>query len=121
NSGGLFNYIGTGTITLAGSFTNNGTVQLWGGTPSSGQRPACGSAALTLTASSQRTWSGAGSYTLVDIAAHEQTSSGLSATCYGCTGDGTNFGIWPTTSTATSCSGAPTLITLISLTATEQD
>jgi hypothetical protein len=113
---GTFSYVGTGTITLTGNFSNTGTAQLWGGAIQSNDHLAsCPSAGLTLTATAARTWSGGGNYILENIAAHYQAGS-PSATCYGCTGDSTDSGIWPTTGTS-ACGGAPTLVTFNSFSA----
>ena len=122
---GMFGYIGVGTITLTGNVSNTGTIQLWGGAyQSGGQLPLCGSGSpVTLTASSLRTWSGSGTFTLVNIAPTYQTSSSLSATCYGCTGASSNGtgSIWPRSGTS-SCTGAPpTLVTFHSFMATPQN
>jgi len=116
NSGGIFDYVGTGTITLTGSVANAGTLQLWGGSyqTSPAARPTCNtstaSSFVTLTAGGTRTWSGAGTFVLVNISAYYQAGT-PTATCYGCKANAStshNTGIWPTSNTACSaCASRP--------------
>jgi hypothetical protein len=121
NTGGIFNYIGMGTITMGGTVTNNGTVQIWGGTETGGSRPVCGSGPVTLTASGQKNWLGTGTFITENIAVHNQTTS-LTFTCYGCTDNGGNTGSWASASYGL-CSNplAPTLVRFHAFSAIPQD
>ncbi len=109
-----FDYVGTGTITTGpGNVVNNGKLRIWGSTATN--PPTCGATTATVTKSgSPSTWSGSGSFILADVNVTNQPST-PHLTCYNCTGSSTN---WSTTS---SCSGAPTLISLGAFTATQQD
>ena len=118
SNGSTFDYVGTGTITLGGDVSNSATIRMWGGANSGGSPP-CGGTRATLKSSAggtQRNWSGPGIYTMVDLAVTDQKSS-VPITCFNCTAS--NVGTqWTVTA---NCTGAPTLVTFNSLTATPCD
>jgi hypothetical protein len=119
SSSSVFDYVGTGTITIgASNVSNSGQVRMWGGSNSSGS-PSCGGTKATLkssTSGTQRSWSGSGRYIMVDLAVTDQNSS-VAITCYSCTGSNVAAD-W---TIVANCAGAPTLVTFNSLTATPCD
>jgi hypothetical protein len=127
SSGGIFSYIGTGTITLTGNVSNSGTLQIWGGSmQADGSRPACNASGggMTLTATAARTWSSSsGTFVLENINATYQGGTLTGVTCYGCVGTAAqnDTGFWRFATSPTACVGAPTLVTLNSFTATQVD
>ena len=109
-----FDYVGTGTISTGpGGVANNGSLRMWGGTANN--PPTCGGTKASVTKSGSPTqWSGTGSFTLVDLTVTNQPST-PALTCYSCSiTSSTNW-------TASSCAGAPTLISFGAFTANAQD
>jgi hypothetical protein len=111
SSGTLRNW-GTGSLTLGGNLSNSGTVDCNGGTSG------CGSASELQIRSSvngtQRSWSGSGTFNMVDVDVKDQAGT-ASITVYHGTNTGGNGTNWTFNS---SCTGAPTAIKLISFRAT---
>jgi hypothetical protein len=109
---GLIRNYGTGSLTLAGPVTNDGTIELNGGGDET-----CGSGSRILIRSSvpgtQRSWSGSGTFWMVDVDVRDQAGT-ADITCYGSQSSGNNGANW---TIGSSCEGAPTAVNLISFTA----
>ena len=102
NSGGAFQNLGTGDLTLAGDVANEGSITLNGG------GAACGDADSILLRSSdaaaQRAWSGAGTFSVADVDVSAQAGSAPVSVRSG-TNSGNNGGNW----TFTVCPAGSTL------------
>jgi hypothetical protein len=111
----LRNY-GTGALTLGGSLTNDGVIELNGGGDES-----CGSGSKILIRSSvsgtQRAWSGSGTFIMIDVDVKDQAGT-AAITCYGSQSSGNNGSNWDISS---SCDGAPTAVRLISFSAADTE
>jgi hypothetical protein len=112
---GVLRNFGTGDLTIGNSVSNAGTIDLNGG------GPACGDADSILIRSSsagvQRSWSGAGTFKVVDVDVQDQAGS-ASIIAFSSTNSGNNGGNWDI---RTNCIGAPTEVTLESFTATSSE
>ena len=113
SSGDRLHNFGTGNLTVgAGGVSNSGTVDFNGGGDGT-----CGSATESQIRSTvngtQRSWSGSGTFKMVDVNVKDQAGLAL-ITVYHGTNSGGNNSNWTFNA---SCTGAPTAVTLISLTA----
>lgn len=85
---GIFSNTGTGDLTLGGNVSNAGVITI------NGSGEACGDAdSIVITATSARTWSGAGVFTLKDVALTNQTAS-VAITINSGTNTSGNTGSW---------------------------
>ena len=113
NEGGILWNRGTGSLTLGGAVTNTGEVNLNGG----GDGTTCGSGTKIQIRSTsdgtQRLWSGAGFFDMVDVDVKDQGGS-ASITVYGGTNAGNNGANWTFNA---DCVGAPTAVSLVSFSA----
>ena len=111
-SGGAFTNTGTGTLTLNGGLTNNGTFLVGGNGGTCG-----GTTRATITSVAVQTWTGTGSFQLVNVTLKNQNNQvGGTITAFNATSTGGDTGF---TLNAT-CTGAPspTAVRLVSFTAT---
>ena len=108
-AGAKLRNFGTGSLTLgAGGLANSGTVDLNGGGDT-----ACGSATeiqvLSTVNGTQRSWTGSGTFNLVDLNVKDQAGTAI-LTAYGSTNSGNNGANWTING---GCVGAPTAVRLI--------
>ena len=112
-SNGILRNWGTGSLTLGGNLSNSGLVDFNGGGDG-----VCGSATEAQIRSSsngtQRSWSGSGTFNMVDVDVKDQAGT-ASITVYHGTNTGNNGANWTFNAT---CTGAPTVVKLASFTAT---
>ena len=117
NSGGSFQYGGTGTITIgAGGVSNSGVFVVdgnGGGCHSTAVRPPA-DAQATITAGGVRNWTGGGTFQLTDVSIQNQNKGGTNVTAYHATNVSGNAGF----TFVNDCTGAPTAVRLASFTAT---
>ena len=108
SAGAKLRNFGTGSLTLgAGGLANSGTVDLNGGGDTS-----CGSATeiqiLSTVNGTQRSWTGSGTFNLVDLNVKDQAGT-ATLTAYGSTNSGNNGANWTING---GCVGAPTAVRL---------
>jgi uncharacterized protein (AIM24 family) len=113
-SNGTLRNWGTGSLTLGGNLSNSGTVDFNGGGDG-----ICGSATEVLIRSSingtQRSWSGSGTFNMVDVDVKDQGGTASITVYHGTNTGGNNGTNWTFNGT---CTGAPTAIELTSFSAT---
>jgi hypothetical protein len=103
---------GTGDLTVGvGGVSNSGTIDFKSSGGSCGVTDAI--QILSSQNGTQRSWTGSGTFKMVDLYVKDQGSS-ASIHCYSCTSGGNNAANWTIDS---SCTGAPTVVKLASFTA----
>ena len=114
---GILRNYGTGTLTLGGNLSNSGTVDFNGGGDGN-----CGSATEAQIRSTvdgtQRSWSGSGTFKLVDVDVKDQGGTANITVYHGTDSGGNDNTHWTFNS---GCTGAPTAVTFISFTGTEHE